>query len=112
MATNNTVTLIGNLGQDPQVIDNDGQNFVALSLCTRDSYKDGDEWKDKAPVWHKVLVFGRIAQEHAKGQKKGNRVKITGSLSYRPVKGANGYDINEATIIGRQIELAPLAKRS
>lgn len=112
MANNNLVTLIGNLGEDPKIINKDGQEFTVLSLCTTDSYKDGEEWKDKEPVWHKVLVFGRVAQEYAKAQKKGNRVKITGTLSYRKLKGANGYDIREATIVARQIELAPLAKRA
>ena len=114
MAINNSVTLIGNLGQDPKILTKDGKERVILSLCTHDTYKDREsgEWKKKAPIWHSVIIFGLTAQEKAKALEKGNLVKIIGSLSYRTVKNQKGYDIKEATIIGRQIKLVPLTKRS
>ena len=90
MAQNNRVTLIGNLGDNPKKIEKEGKTFVTLSLCTQDSYKQGEEWKEKDPIWHKVLVFGNTAQGYAQSYQKGTRIKVTGSLAYRAVTSAEG----------------------
>ncbi len=110
MAINNTVTLIGNLGNDPKTITSNQHEFIALSLCTTDTYEKDGKWHEKASIWHNVLVFDKKAQDYAKDHKKGDRIKITGSLSYRPVKGENGYDIQEASVIARHIESASLSQ--
>ena len=110
MAINNTVILTGNLGIDPKIITNNDKNFVALSICTTDTYEKSGQWHKKAPIWHNVLVFDKEAQTYAKDHKKGDRLQIQGSLSYRPIKGENGYDIMEASIIATHIKPAPLSQ--
>jgi single-strand DNA-binding protein len=114
MAQNNQVILIGNLGQDPRRIEKETKSFVALSLCTQDSYKDkdDDEWKQRKEVWHDVLVFGPQAQGHARYFRKGQRVRIEGFLSYRDIKGEDGHTHQEATIIATKIEAAPLPQKA
>ena len=57
MGVNNKVILTGNLGKDAEVIKTENSEFVAISLCTQDSYKKDEEWIKREPVWHKVTVF-------------------------------------------------------
>ena len=95
---------------DPKTLTNNDKTFLALSLCTTDTYKKDGEWHKKAPIWHNVLVFDTNVQKYAKDHKKGDRIEITGSLSYRPMKGENGYDIMEASIIATHIKPASLSQ--
>ena len=88
MAYNNQIILRGNLGKDPEVIQNpDGSTRVEISICTQDAYKVNQEWKQLPEVWHKVTFFGPQAQQHAEYFRTGQRVKIEGSLSYYKVEG-------------------------
>lgn len=117
MAINNTVTLIGNLGAEARVIKTDEKTFAGLSIATTDSYKDdSDQWHDKETVWHNVLVFSPSVLEVVKSLKTGTRVKVTGTLSYRPFEVVNGdgevITKKEASIIAGRVELAPLAKKA
>ena len=122
MAINNTVTLIGNIGGEAEVIETENSTFATLSFATTDSYKDEDsgEWIDLDTVWHKVITFNPKLISTLKSVKKGTRLEITGSLSYRPQKVStpdeNGvlkeFNLPVASVIARKIELAPLAKRA
>ena len=82
----NKVTLIGNLGRDPEVRNsNDGMKIVQLSVATSESWKDKvtGERKDKTE-WHRVVVFNdRIADICEKYLKKGSKVYIEGQLQTR-----------------------------
>ena len=116
MATNNHITLTGNMGSEARIIVNESTSFAAFSLATTDSYKDEqDQWQDKETVWHNILLFSPRLIEMVKNLKKGTRITLTGSLSYRPFEVVNGDGEiiikKEASIIGRQIELAPLVKK-
>lgn len=116
MAINNTVTLIGNMGSEADIIETENTTFAAVSIATTDSYKDDKgEWHELATIWHNVLTFNPKLIEVLKNLKKGTRLEITGSLSYRPYKVMlEGKEITkqEASIIARKIELAPLPKKA
>lgn len=115
MAQNNRITLIGNLGRDPEVrTDSQGKEFVYLTLCTTDSYKDHTgQWIEKTPQWHTVFIFSPQVQERANYFTKGQRLEINGSLTYRPAApDANGYERFDATITAHRIEMAPLTKKT
>lgn len=87
MAINNTVTLIGNMGSEADIIETENTTFAAVSIATTDSYKDDKgEWHELATIWHNVLTFNPKLIEVLKNLKKGTRLEITGSLSYRPYK--------------------------
>lgn len=116
MAINNTVTLIGNLGTEADIIETESTTFAAIRLATTDSYKDEEkgEWVELSTIWHNVIAFSPLVIEQLKSLKKGSRIEVTGSLSYRP------YEImvkdkqitkQEASVIARKIELAPLPKK-
>lgn len=117
MAINNIVMLTGNLGSEARIIVTEESTFAAVSLATTDSYKDQDDnWQEKETFWHQLVVFNPRVIEELKSLKKGTRIKVTGSLSYRPFEVVNGegqvITKKEATVIARQIELAALPKKA
>ena len=118
MAYNNTVILTGNMGSEARIIEQeDGKRFAAFSLATADSYQDENgQWVEKETVWHNLIAFSPQVIEHLKNLKKGTRLKVTGSLSYRPfeTQGEDGKAITrkEASIITGKVEQAPLVKKA
>lgn len=118
MAINNTVTLIGNMGSEARFIEQEeGKSFAAFSMATTDSYRDENEqWMQKEAVWHNILVFSPAVLGHVKGLKSGTRIKLTGSISYRPFEvqddEGNTFTRREASIIAVKVEQAPLVKKA
>ena len=117
MAYNCKIELNGNLGADAKIIEKNGKTFVALRVATQDSYpqKEGDKtiWIDsKETLWHDVLVFRPYTVTIAKNLKKGDRVEITGSLSYRTFEDKNGYKQKQASIIAGFIQKIDFDKQA
>ena len=117
MAINNTVELIGNMNKKAvRIIETEESTFAGFSLATTDSYKDDKgEWHDKETLWHNCIAFNPTIIEVLKGLNTKARIKITGTLSYRPfeVQTGEGEIITkkEASIIVRKVEQAPLTKK-
>ena len=116
MAKNNTAILTGNMGSEAKIIEKEGKPFATFSLATTDSYKnENEEWVQKDSIWHDILVFNPKVIEQVKALKKGSRIEVTGSISYRPFKTTleDGRTINknEASIVAGKIELAPLVRK-
>jgi single-strand DNA-binding protein len=116
MAINNSVKLIGNIGSEVKVIEGGSKTFAALSLATTDSYKDKEteEWKEKETVWHNVVAFSPSIIEQLKSFKKGARLEILGSLSYREFEltiDDKSIKKKEASIIANKVTEAPLLKK-
>lgn len=82
----NKVTLIGNLGADPEIrTTNDGKEIATLSLATSESWKDRvtGERKEKTE-WHRIVVFNDGLVGVIKNYvKKGSKIYIEGSLQTR-----------------------------
>lgn len=116
MATNNTVILTGNMGSEARIIETEGSRFAAFSLATTDSYKDeSGQWQEKDTIWHNILTFNPRVIELVKSLKKGTRIEVTGSLSYRPFEVVTGegelITKKETSIIAGKIEQMPLIKK-
>ena len=117
MAINNTIELTGNLGSEVRIIETEEYKFAGVSLATTDSYKDEEtgEWTDKQTEWHSLVAFSPTVIEILKGLNTKARIKVTGTLSYRPfeVQDGEGQIITkkEASIIVRKVEQAPLPKK-
>jgi single-strand DNA-binding protein len=82
----NKVTLVGNLGRDPEIrAMQNGDKIVQLSLATSDRWKDKSTGEQRERTeWHRVVIFndalGRIAEQYLK---KGSTVYIEGQLQTR-----------------------------
>ncbi len=82
----NKVTLIGNLGRDPDIrATQNGDKIVQLSIATSDRWKDRNSGEPRERTeWHRVVIFneplGKIAEQYLK---KGSTVYIEGQLQTR-----------------------------
>jgi single-strand DNA-binding protein len=77
----NTVSLIGNLGQDPEMTNFGDNNALArFSVATNESYKDKKgEWITNTN-WHKVVAWGKSAELCQQLLKKGSEIVLEGKL--------------------------------
>ena len=90
----NKVILIGNLGKDPEVRTmQNGGKVANLSLATSESWKDKStgERKEKTE-WHRVVIFGNLADIAERYLKKGSKVYVSGSLQTRKWTDQSGQE--------------------
>src|SRR5471032_3410994 len=81
----NKVILVGNLGQDPEIRYMPNGGAVAnMTLATSESWRDKatGEQKEKTE-WHRVVLFGKLAEVAGEYLKKGSQVYIEGKLNTR-----------------------------
>ncbi|KOC87859.1 single-stranded DNA-binding protein SSB1 [Winslowiella iniecta] len=81
----NKVILVGNLGQDPEVRYMPNGGAVAnITLATSESWRDKQtgETKEKTE-WHRVVLFGKLAEVAGEYLRKGSQVYIEGALQTR-----------------------------
>lgn len=81
----NKVELIGNLGADPELryLQNGGA-VANLNIATSESWKDKTTGEKKEKTeWHRVVIFGKLAEIAGEYLRKGNKVFIEGSLQTR-----------------------------
>lgn len=81
----NKVILIGNLGQDPEIITGQNGKFCTLSIATSESWRDKDSGERKEVTdWHRVKIFNANLVDFAeKYLKKGNKVYVEGKQKTR-----------------------------
>jgi single-strand DNA-binding protein len=91
----NRVTLIGNLGQDPEVKTiESGKKVSRFTLATDESFKNAEGQKIKETTWHNIVAWNGLADISGKFLKKGNEVAVEGRIVYRSYedkKGATKY---------------------
>lgn len=94
MSANNSIRLIGNLGDDPKVhTTQDGREFVTFSLATNSYWKDKVTGEKRSrPEWHNCVQYGPRAQVIKNYVKKGSALAIEGELRY------NTFTKNDVTI--------------
>lgn len=90
----NKVILVGNLGQDPEVrYTPSGSAITSLSLATSESWKDKNtgQMVDKTE-WHRISIFGKLAEIAGEYLKKGSQIYIEGKLQTRKWQDKQGQD--------------------
>ena len=91
----NKVTLIGNLGNDPEVRSTTGGNRVAtFSLATSRSWNDASGAKQEKTEWHRCVVWNTKSSQLAdiveKYVKKGDKLYVEGRIEYRQWQDKDG----------------------
>ncbi|HLL01923.1 MAG TPA: single-stranded DNA-binding protein [Myxococcaceae bacterium] len=80
----NKVILIGNLGKDPEVRFTPGGQAVAnFSIATSDSWTDKNGQKQERTEWHRIVVWGKLAELCGEYLKKGRQCYVEGRLQTR-----------------------------
>ncbi|KYP95359.1 single-stranded DNA-binding protein [Sodalis-like endosymbiont of Proechinophthirus fluctus] len=90
----NKVILVGNLGQDPEVRHMPNGGAVAnITLATSESWRDKQTGDTKERTeWHRVVLFGKLAEVAGEYLRKGSQVYIEGSLQTRRWQDQSGQD--------------------
>lgn len=84
MSSVNKAILIGNLGVDPDLkFTPNGQPVCNFSLATNESWKDKNGEKQERTEWHRIVVWGKLAEVCAKYLSKGRQAYIEGRIQTR-----------------------------
>ncbi|MEK9867699.1 MAG: single-stranded DNA-binding protein [Betaproteobacteria bacterium] len=106
MASVNKVILVGNLGRDPEVrYMPSGDAMVNLSLATTDTWKDKNGDRQEKTEWHRVVMFGRLAEIAGEYLKKGSQAYIEGRLQTRKWTDKEGQDKYTTEIVGDRMQM-------
>ena len=94
MAGVNKVTILGNLGKDPEVkFMPSGEAVANLTVATSETWKDKQTGEQKEKTeWHRVSMFGKLAEIAGEYLKKGSKVYLEGKLQTRKWTNQQGQD--------------------
>ncbi len=97
----NKVTLIGNLGRDPEIRRLESGAAVAkFSIATNENYKDkGGEWQSQTE-WHEIVVWRSLAERAESSLKKGSMVYLEGKLTHRKWEDKEGNSRRTTEVVG------------
>ncbi len=87
----NKVTLIGNLGKDPELrYTSSGVAVATFSMATSESWKDTEGNTQERTQWHSIVAWRKLAEIVGEYLKKGSKVYLEGRLQYRNYDDKNG----------------------
>jgi len=102
----NTVTIVGNLGQDPEVrYTASGVPVAGFTVAVNEVYKGKDDQKVKKVHWFRVTAFQRLAEVVGEYCTKGSKVGVRGQLQQRTWQDSDGVNHSIVEIRARELEL-------
>jgi single-strand DNA-binding protein len=103
----NKVILVGNLGADPEVRYTAGGTAIAsLSVATSEQWTDKQSGqKQERTEWHRVKLFGRLAEIAGEYLKKGRQVYVEGSLRTDKYTDKQGVERYSTDIIANELQM-------
>jgi single-strand DNA-binding protein len=103
----NKVILIGNLGADPETRAMPSGTTVAnLRVATSESWRDKQTGEQQERTeWHRVALFGRLAEVAGEYLRKGSQVYIEGSLRTRKWQDKQGNERYSTEIVGNDLQM-------
>src|SRR3984957_14822303 len=105
--TLNRVTIIGDLGQNPELryLPTSGEPVTGFSVATDESFtgKDGD--RQERVQWHNIVVFGKLAETCSKYLGRGRQVYVEGRFRTREFEDKNGGGKRQrAEIVAQRVQ--------
>jgi single-strand DNA-binding protein len=103
----NKVLIIGNLGADPEIKYTQAGSPVAnLSVATSERWKDKNTGEQKEQVeWHRVVIFGRLAEIAEQYLKKGSKIFVEGKLQTRDWEDSEGKKRYTTEVVAREMTM-------
>ncbi len=84
MASVNRATILGNLGRDPELrFTQGGEPVCNFSVATNEKWKDKSGELQERTEWHRIVVWGKVAEHCAQYLSKGRSVYIEGQIQTR-----------------------------
>ena len=102
----NKVILVGRLGQDPDVRYMPNETAVCnFSLATSSSYKDKTGERVDQTEWHRIVMFGKVAEIAKEYLKKGSQIFIEGRLQTRKWQTKEGQDRYTTEVVAATMQM-------
>ncbi|MFT6814186.1 MAG: single-strand DNA-binding protein [Sphingobacteriales bacterium] len=107
-AIKNKVQLVGHLGENPTIKTFEGDRKLAqFSMATNETFKNKEGEKVVETQWHKIVIWGKLAEVAEKYLIKGSEVIIEGKITYRKYDNKEGVtqyfteiNCNELMMVG------------
>lgn len=107
----NLSLLEGRLGADPQVrFTQSGQPVCNFSLATSQRWTDKAGEKQEKTEWHRITVWGRLAETCGQYLKKGRRVFVQGRIEYSQYTDKEGQTRYSTNIVANDVQFLDSAK--
>jgi len=103
----NRVSLIGHLGQDPELryLPTSRQPVTGFSIATDESFTGKDGNRQERVEWHNIVVFGKLAETCAKYLSRGRQVYVEGRLKTREFESKDGGGKRQrAEIVAQRVQ--------
>jgi single-strand DNA-binding protein len=102
----NKVQLIGNVGNEPEIINlESGKKVAKFSIATNEFYKNSKGEKEQITQWHNVVAWGKIAEIVEKYVGKGKEVALEGKLTSRSYESKDGEKRYVTEVVADEILL-------
>lgn len=109
----NKVIIVGRLGADPEVKTvSSGQTVCRLSVATSENWTDRDGQKQERTEWHRVVIWGRIAEVCGQHLAKGRQVYLEGRLQTRSWEDQQGQKKYTTEIVASTVQFLGSNDRS
>lgn len=106
MASLNKAMIIGNLGKDPEVkFTASGTAVANLTVATSEKFKDKSGELQEKTEWHRVTLWGKLAEIAGEYLSKGKTVYIEGRIETRKWVDSDGNDRYNTEIVGEKMQM-------
>lgn len=101
----NKVIVIGRLGNDPEVKTvSGGQTVARISVATSENWTDRQGQKQERTEWHRIVVWGKLAELCGKYLSKGRQVYVEGRLQTRQWEDQQGQKRYSTEIVANTVQ--------
>jgi single-strand DNA-binding protein len=103
----NKVILVGNLGQEPDVkYTADGKAVANMSVATSEQWADKATGEKKSRTeWHRVVLFGRVAEVAGEYLHKGSQVYLEGKIQTRKWEDKTGQERYTTEVVAHEMQM-------
>ena len=108
MSSVNKAIILGNLGKDPETrYTQNGDAVTNIVVATSEKWKDKSGEKQERTEWHRVTLFGRLAEVAGEYLKKGHIVYLEGKIQTRKYTDKEGIDRYATEVVADRMQLLP-----
>ena len=103
MASENSVTLVGNLTRDPELrYTQSGRGVASFGLAVNRRYQQNGEWQEQTSFFN-VVAWGDLGENAAASLNKGHRIVVTGRLEQRSYETREGEKRSVVEVIADEL---------
>jgi len=103
MASENSVTLVGNLTREPELrYTTGGRGVASFGLAVNRRYQQNGEWQEQVSFFN-IVAWGDLGENAAASLEKGNRIVVTGRLQQREYETRDGEKRNVVEVVADEL---------